>query len=171
MADQRSVIEVDGAGLDAPCEFRAQRRQVVVVRVEQRVDEAGGFITLCEPACGAGGMVLASAEAIRVAGLNYQQVMHVTAVDVDSTACHMAYIVCTLAHIPAIIVEGNSLTLEERGHWLTPAHVLGGWDARLRRRKRAEPAPAVAGDAGVIDEPPVPADRAVQIGVSSFSVQ
>lgn len=99
--------------------------------------EREGFITLCEPAAGAGAMLIAAAEVVTVAGYNHQQHMHVTAVDVDSTAVHMAYIQLSLLHVPAIVVQGNSLTLQEWGYWVTPAHVMGLWDVRLRRRNQA----------------------------------
>ena len=59
----------------------------------------------------------------------------------------MAYIQCALFHIPAIIVHGNSLTVEEWDHWATPAHVLGFWDHRLRKARAPQPVatvPAVA---------------------------
>ncbi|ARP54949.1 hypothetical protein ALFP_3062 [Alcaligenes faecalis] len=38
-----------------------------------------GFITLQEPACGAGGMVVAAIHALVDSGINYQQALHVTA--------------------------------------------------------------------------------------------
>jgi hypothetical protein len=94
-----------------------------------------GFITISEPASGAGAMVIAVADALREMGLNYQQCMHATTVDVDQTAAHMCYVQLSLLHVPATVVVGNSLTLEERAHWYTPAHVLGGWGHRLRQRQ------------------------------------
>lgn len=96
--------------------------------------ERSGFVAVSEPACGAGAMVLAMAETIQGQGINYQRAMHATAVDVDATAVHMTYIQLALHHVPALVVHGNSLTLEEWGHWATPAHILGGWDRRLRGR-------------------------------------
>ena len=27
----------------------------------------------------------------------------------------------------AVIVHGNTITMEEFGHWLTPAHIMDGW--------------------------------------------
>ena len=103
--------------------------------------ERQGFVAVSEPACGAGGMVLAAADALQSQGINYQQAMHATAVDVDATAVHMAYVQLSLAHVPAIIVHGNSLSMKEWGHWFTPAHILGGWDSRLRAHRRHD-APA-----------------------------
>lgn len=93
-----------------------------------------GFITVSEPACGAGSMVIAMADAIEEQGVSSQRSMHVTATDICATAVHMAYVQLSLLHIPAIVVHGNTLSLQEWGYWLTPAHVLGGWDTRLRLR-------------------------------------
>lgn len=104
--------------------------------------ERQGFVTVSEPACGAGGMLLAAADALQAQGINYQQAMHATAVDVDATAVHMAYVQLSLAHVPAIIVHGNSLSLAEWGHWFTPAHIVGGWDSRLRAHRQHSAAPA-----------------------------
>lgn len=98
-----------------------------------------GFVTAMEPACGAGSMIIALAEAMREAGFNDQQHLHVTAIDIDSRAIHMAYSQLSLLHIPAHLLVGNSLSGEIREHWYTPAHILGGWNARLTRRHRCSP--------------------------------
>ena len=86
-----------------------------------------------EPACGAGAMVIALAQAMLAADINYQRHLHVTAVDIDPRAVHMAYIQFSLLHIPAHVMVGNSLSNEVREHWFTPAHILAGWSARLAR--------------------------------------
>lgn len=108
--------------------------------------ERQGFVTVSEPACGAGGMLLAAADALQAQGINYQQAMHATAVDVDATAVHMAYVQLSLAHVPAVIVHGNSLSMKEWGHWFTPAHILGGWDRRLRAHRLHNAPPALVSD-------------------------
>lgn len=114
-------------------------------RISQR-----GFITASEPAVGSGAMVIALAHNMKDLGINYQQHLHVTAVDVDAKCVHMAFLQLALLHIPAVIVHGNSLTLEERDQWHTPAHILGGWRFKLARAESAEvqhevkPAPAPA---------------------------
>ncbi len=100
--------------------------------VRKLIDERG-FVTVSEPACGAGALVIAMAEAMQAQKINYQQHMHVTAIDIDSRAVHMAYLQFSLLHIPALIVLGNALTLEERQHWYTPAHFMGLWQQKLRR--------------------------------------
>ena len=98
-----------------------------------------GFVTAMEPACGAGSMVIALAEAMRNLGINYQRHLHVTAIDIDPRAIHMAYVQFSLLHVPAHLMVGNSLSGETAEHWYTPAHILGGWNARLACRRRHEP--------------------------------
>ncbi len=93
--------------------------------------ERNGFVRAAEPACGSGAMIIALAQAMRAEGINYQRHLHVTAVDIDHRAVHMAYIQLSLLHIPAVIIVGNSLSLECRETWCTPAHILGGWTPKL----------------------------------------
>lgn len=116
------------------------------------------FITLHEPTCGSGGMIVAFAEAMHWAGANPQRQLHVTAGDLDAGAVHMAYVTLTLLHIPAAIVHGDALTLEDYDTWHTPAHVLGEWDAKLRSHRsiqRAGETPTSAASAAA-EAPPTP---------------
>lgn len=100
--------------------------------VRQRIAERG-FITLHEPACGAGALVIGMAEAMQAADINYQQHLHVTAVDIDQRAVHMAYLQFSLLGIPAAVILGNTLTMELTEQWHTPAHVIGMWPQKLLR--------------------------------------
>ncbi|MBF7013745.1 N-6 DNA methylase [Novosphingobium resinovorum] len=93
--------------------------------------EERGYLTAMEPACGSGSMVIALAEGLWMQGINYQRHLHVTAVDIDPRAIHMAYVQLSLLHIPARLVVGDALSGEIREQWFTPAHILGGWTARL----------------------------------------
>ncbi len=103
--------------------------------------KAQGFVTCCDPAVGAGALPIAFAEAMYLAGHNYQHCLHVTAQDVDARAAHMAFIQLSLLHVPATVIVGNSLSGERREVWFTPAHVLGGWSRRLNKQtKEQEPA-------------------------------
>lgn len=65
------------------------------------------FIRVQEPSIGSGGMILAFAKAMREAGYNPQQQLHVFGVDVDSRAVHMAYIQLSLAGIPGRALRGQ----------------------------------------------------------------
>lgn len=97
-----------------------------------------GYVRLAEPAAGGGALILAFAKAMEQAGLDYQHGLHVTAVDVDVKCVHMCYLQMSLLYIPGVVVHGNTLSLEEWGHWYTPAHILGGWNGKLRAKVAAK---------------------------------
>ena len=46
----------------------------------------------------------------------------------------MAYLQLSLFGIPAIIVHGNSLTVEQWSVWKTPAYILGCWDSKTKHK-------------------------------------
>lgn len=93
------------------------------------------FITLSEPACGAGGMVLAFVKVMLAHGHNPAHKLWVQCIDIDRLASLMCYVQLSLWHVPAQVVVGNSLTLETREVFYTPAHYMGLWDMRLNLRK------------------------------------
>lgn len=119
-----------------------------------------GFVTAQEPAVGSGAMVIALAEEMHNAGINYQEHLHVRAVDVDLKCVHMAYVQFSLLHIPAIITHGDSLALKEYSHWYTPAHIIGEWNEKFQRQAAIEkmfalitaPPPVVAADPPAVEE-------------------
>lgn len=117
----------------------------------------GEFIRLQEPACGAGGMVLAQAHALSDRGINYQQHMHAQLIDVDRTCVHMAFVQLSLACVPAEILHGNALTGEVWDRWYTPLHVVGGWGARLRLKRAGEAQSAPTTQSTASDESAEPA--------------
>ncbi|EDA0235099.1 DUF1738 domain-containing protein [Salmonella enterica] len=88
------------------------------------------FITVSDPACGAGGMIVAMAEAMLEAGFNPQKQMVAYCVDIDSVAAMMCYIQLSLMGIPAIVATGNSLTVDIKREMATPMFVLGHWHHR-----------------------------------------
>lgn len=89
-----------------------------------------GYITVCEPCIGSGGMILGAAKAMANRHLNYQTQMLVTGIDIDMKCVQMAYLQLSLLGIPAVIIHGNSLTDEVWSHWYTPAYILGLWSMR-----------------------------------------
>lgn len=103
--------------------------------------ERQGFFTVMEPAVGAGAMVIAAASAVKGMGFNYQTQMHVTAIDIDATAANMAFIQLALHHIPAVVLTMDALQPDQtpRQVWVTPAHWMGGWDAKLEEYRKNQP--------------------------------
>lgn len=114
------------------------------------------FITLQEPACGAGGMVLAFVKVMLSHGHNPLHHLWVQAIDVDRTAALMCYIQMSLWGIPGAVVVGNTLSLEVREVLHTPAHYLGLWSHRLRRREEEQEQP--------VEDPQPTIQEAVAIG-------
>lgn len=96
------------------------------------------FVTLSEPACGAGGMVLAFVKVMLSHNHNPADKLWVQCIDVDRLASLMCYLQLSLWHIPAEVVIGNTLTLDVRSVLYTPAHYLHGWDMRLHYRQAKE---------------------------------
>jgi len=84
---------------------------------------AEGSITICEPACGAGAMILSLAEACPP---EVRRRLRVTAIDVNRTACHMAFINTTLWGIPTRIIHGNALSMECWAAW-SNIHYIAPW--------------------------------------------
>lgn len=117
---------------DSLCEAMAKVQVGDGVALGRLIEERG-FITVNDPACGSGATLIAFAKQMREQGMNYQQHMHATAVDVDIRAVHLAYLQLTLLHIPAKVVHGNSLTVNAWSQWHTPAHAMGLFTSKLRR--------------------------------------
>jgi len=99
-----------------------------------------GYITVCEPASGSGSTIIAGCSVLEGFGIHFQKQMHVTAVEIRPMIAHMAFIQLALLHVPAIVIHGDSLSQKAWTVWKTPAHVLGFWDARLRRDASTESA-------------------------------
>jgi type I restriction-modification system DNA methylase subunit len=68
-------------------------------------------VTLMEPACGSGRMMLAAAEALKEQGISPQR-LAVTCIDTSDMACDMTIINLTLWGIPARVIHGNALSNE-----------------------------------------------------------
>lgn len=72
-------------------------------------------------------MILAAAEVMMSKGLNYCEHLVVMATDSDPRCIHMAYIQLSLYGIPAVVIHGNTITLQEQTRWYTPMYILGKW--------------------------------------------
>ena len=69
-----------------------------------------GIYRFNEPSCGAGGMIIATADALRDKGINYQRQMDVVAQDIEWRCVYMCYIQLSLLGIKAICVQGDTLS-------------------------------------------------------------
>lgn len=70
----------------------------------------GKVMKVNEPSCGAGGNIIALAEALKEQGINYQQKMEIICQDIDTKAVYMTYVQMCLYGIPAIVYQANTLS-------------------------------------------------------------
>lgn len=127
-----------------------------------------GFVRVSDPCVGGGAMLIAAAEALQDAGINYQRHMFAIAQDLDITAVHMAYVQLSLMHVPALVYHGNTLAMEVRSTWKTLAYTMGGWANKLQRLRNAEAlataAERIVGDVEPAGENPAPAALPIEAG-------
>ena len=92
--------------------------------IEKYIEE-DKILTLNEPTCGSGGMVLAAADVLyNRYHFNISRNLLVVCGDIDKRCVHMAYLQLALAGIPAIIYHQNALSLETWDKWETPAYIM-----------------------------------------------
>lgn len=94
-----------------------------------------GFLTVSEPACGAGCMAIAQALAFQQAGYDLETQFFIQCVDIDPVATAMCFIQLTVMGIPAEVVTGNSLTLEFSKVMRTANYYRHNWKQRLDTTK------------------------------------
>lgn len=131
----------------------------------QEVDDKG-WISICDPACGAGATLVAAANELRAKGINYQTRCCFIGQDVDRVVAQMCYIQLSLLGCPGYVMVANTLSdpltgpvlwpEEKRGRrnepdqelWFTPMWASDVWTMRrkcylmdhiLRRGQECEP--------------------------------
>jgi len=92
-----------------------------------------GFISFQDSCCGSGVLSLGFANAMQTSGYNYSNQMLATAVDIDLRCVYMSYIQLSLYGIPAVVIHGSALTMEEYSRWFTPVYILGNWQRKLAK--------------------------------------
>ena len=124
---------------------------IAKMTMDRDMIETQKYITLHEPACGSGGMVVAKADVMHEEGYNPQKQLLAYCVDVDQTAAMMCYIQLALWGIPAVVTVGNTLTMQFSRTMLTPMYHLGGWAFKeLSGTQLAVPATGIVSHAKTI---------------------
>ena len=88
-------------------------------RLKAQIEERG-FVSVLDPACGAGALLVAFANECMRQGINYQRQVLFVAQDLDHTVACMCYIALSLMGCPGYVVVGVSLahpstSRDERG--------------------------------------------------------
>ena len=96
------------------------------------------LITLSEPCCGSGALIIAFAQTLREHNINYQQNLFVEAIDISEMCFKMTYIQLSLLGISAKVVQGDSLSLKFQQVLYTPFYFLNGIEYKLKTQKLSE---------------------------------
>ena len=83
-----------------------------------------GPITINESACGSGTMIIGAIWAMQRKKFDYRHNTFFVAQDIDIRCVWMAYIQLSLYGIPAMVIHGNTLTMEEWDRWYTPCALV-----------------------------------------------
>lgn len=123
--------------------------------IEEQVTKKG-FITIADPACGGGRLLMAAATEIRHMGFEPREVVYFEATDIDWLCCCMSYVQLSLLGLMGVVIHGNSLSQERweilptpqlqlyyKRDQLSPAWKLAGLLAALeleenKQRKQTE---------------------------------
>lgn len=97
------------------------------------------IISVNEPAVGAGGMIIALCEHLQNLKINYQRQLKIVVQDTDYVACCMSYIQLSLMGCSAVVINGNTLSLEIRNYWYTPIAMTQYFTHWAQDTKEIEP--------------------------------
>ncbi len=87
--------------------------------------ERQGFISICDPACGAGATLIAAANVMKSSKYNFQNHVLFVGQDIDRITGMMCYIQLSLLGCAGYVCIGNTLTNPLTGHVLFPQEKKG----------------------------------------------
>ena len=95
------------------------------------------YISVSDPACGAGALLIAAANAYKASGINYQTSVLFVAQDIDFTAAMMCYIQLSLLGCSGYVIVGDTLRHpptdplpDDYQVWYTPFYFTDVWHWR-----------------------------------------
>lgn len=98
--------------------------QMTVGNLDRQIDEQG-YVSICDPACGAGATLIAAANTMKGSKYNFQNHVLFVGQDIDRVVALMCYIQLSLLGCAGYICVGNSLTNPMVGHVLFPREKEG----------------------------------------------
>ena len=128
----------------------------------ENIIQKRGYISVCEPCCGSGVMIIALRNVMIERGYNPSAQMLVTCMDIDPLCCDMAYIQLTLLGIAANVIHGDTLSMTTYCSTLTPLYFLNDWEQRCTRADIAEKLVNVMKSASFQTADFLPADTHIQ---------
>ena len=87
--------------------------------------ENDGVITVNDPCCGGGGMLMAALDVLKNDyHINYTRNCFIDCGDIDRRCVYMTYLQLSLAGVPAIVKHQDAISRELWSVWRTPAYVF-----------------------------------------------
>ena len=102
-----------------PYNFCKMMSQMIVGNVDRRIQEQG-YISICDPACGAGATLIAAANTMKSSKYNFQNHVLFVGQDVDRVVAQMCYIQLSLLGCAGYICVGNTISNPLTGPVLFP---------------------------------------------------
>lgn len=90
------------------------------------------YVTLSEPACGSGSMIIALIKIFIEKGLNHSRQLYVEAKDIDSLCADMTYIQLSLLGVSATVIWGDTLACTTNRAIQTPIFFIERWSKILK---------------------------------------
>lgn len=100
--------------------------------------EAKHFITVNDPACGSGGMLIAFRKAMIDQQCNPSRDAFFVGQDISDAAFKMCYIQLSLYGVGGKVIHGNTITMEIWRELYTPVYFLTDWQIRMSLRSLSE---------------------------------
>ena len=136
IAGEANLLNARGGQFFTPYHLCRMMAKISLGNVRQAVEEKG-ILTVCEPAVGAGALVIASAEEIASQGVDPCAHVQFDCTDVSRDAFNMAYIQLSAQGLQAVVRHGNTLSNEYWEHRPTPQlRLFEQWLAPQRRAAR-----------------------------------
>lgn len=117
--------------------------EISLQNMDQQI-ESKGYISVCDPTCGAGSLLIAAANKAKQSKYNFQKTVFFVGMDIDPIVAQMCYIQLSLLGCAGYICIGNSLSNplngssvlnpnEQEGQdiWYTPMYFTKSWIRRI----------------------------------------
>ena len=111
VAGELGVLNAEQGQFFTPYNVSRMMAEITLTGVQETI-EAEGFVTISEPAAGAGGMLIAVADYIEGLGFDLARHVWIEAVELNHSTFHMGYLQTTARGLAGKFTCGNSLSLE-----------------------------------------------------------
>ena len=119
--------------------YHVSKLMAEITFIDNQTDiENQDIVTLSEPCCGSGGIIIAYAETMKKRNINFQQKLFVEAIDIDELCFQMAYLQLSLYGIPARVILGDTLAYKFSQIIYTPMCFINGFSWNLKEHEQAQ---------------------------------